>query len=363
MTMMTAMMMMGIKRASNYLTLSSPRCDTCALVAMSPWIPAHVPRDQYVRDKTAKKWMLPWQDFPADELYLAYVAIVMSAATYAHYAPWGAQHRGGWEHGLLRAAAEVFGLVCQTAILSLPLCLCAFVAACYRHSHKCAAAAARVKATTGGPADCTKHVVFRDAGMQQRYRGRSIDMETLYELYFDEKIDVPEGKCLMNDVLSQRHEFVTYTFGLTTHLVFLVTSWIPAVLTHSKGGDKEMVRDHYDRSKFYEEQQEQEVGKRDQNTPFTSDQAEDDFFGMFLGPAMVYTSGISQQLLTHAQQAQLSGSGGDGTGSAGSGSSSSQGGRTAAAAQNASGMQQVQGETLEHMQECKIKMICRCVSG
>jgi hypothetical protein len=74
-------------------------------------------------------------------------------------------------------------------------------------------------------------------------------METLYEMYFDEKLDFvsPPDRdacdaadmpiCLMKDILARRNEFVVYTFGLTTHLRFLATKWVPDVLSHSKGQD------------------------------------------------------------------------------------------------------------------------------
>ncbi len=89
------------------------------------------------------------------------------------------------------------------------------------------------------------------------------------------------------------------------------------------------VRDHYDRSKYYALQRK---GTDDHHTPFTSDEAEDDFFGMFLGPTMVYTSGISLETVATAQAQQHNNN------------SSSRGMIT---------------ETLEQMQDAKLRMICR----
>jgi cyclopropane fatty-acyl-phospholipid synthase-like methyltransferase len=48
--------------------------------------------------------------------------------------------------------------------------------------------------------------------------------------------------------------------------IFFLTQWIPETLVHSKKQDEDQVRDHYDRG--------------------------DDFYAAFLGPSMVYTSGI-----------------------------------------------------------------------
>ena len=179
---------------------------------------------------------------------------------------------------LLHMACVAFA----TPVLSIAPCSMLFVGFVYWHSHA-------TRSSSKG--DCTKLLRFKNPYAQKRFQGRRIDMETLYEMYFDGQIDfnvakedenglpMQEGKepCLLRDVLSRRHEFVDYTFGLTTHLRFLLFKWVPDVLSHSKHQDTDQVRDHYDRSKSYD------------------NKAEDDFFGMFLGPKMVYTSGVSSE--------------------------------------------------------------------
>ena len=96
------------------------------------------------------------------------------------------------------------------------------------------------------------------------------------------------------------------------------------------------VRDHYDRSKYYAQTVSQAAAEP--ASPFTADKAEDDFFGMFLGETMVYTSGISQSLVAQQQKGVLQ--------------------------QNEQNPQQKGGppagvETVEQLQDCKLKLICR----
>ena len=115
------------------------------------------------------------------------------------------------------------------------------------------------------------------------------------------------------------------------------------VFTHSRSQDISQVRDHYDRSKYYASKG---LGSESPSTPFTSDDAEDDFFGMFLGPSMVYTSGISSKLC-HQQN-----------GGSCSGSSAN---KTAEQIQLAheQRIQQAEEESLEQMQANKVALICR----
>lgn len=42
------------------------------------------------------------------------------------------------------------------------------------------------------PGDCTKWIKFRDPADEKHYAGRRIDIETMYEMYFDEKLDFKE---------------------------------------------------------------------------------------------------------------------------------------------------------------------------
>lgn len=93
-------------------------------------------------------------------------------------------------------------------------------------------------------------------------QGTKIPMETFHELYFDGKVSF-KGDCL--DVLEYRHDWANFRFTLSLFRFFLL-GMIPEVIMHSKSQDEEQVRDHYDRG--------------------------DDFYTWFLGPRMIYTSGV-----------------------------------------------------------------------
>ncbi|RPA94005.1 S-adenosyl-L-methionine-dependent methyltransferase [Choiromyces venosus 120613-1] len=96
-----------------------------------------------------------------------------------------------------------------------------------------------------------------------KYKGNTkIPMEVFYEMYFEGDVSFT-GDCL--EALEFRHDWATFQFtkGLFKHFLL---GMIPELLVHSRSQDEEQVRDHYDRG--------------------------DDFYGWFLGPRMIYTSGI-----------------------------------------------------------------------
>ncbi|KAK1750640.1 S-adenosyl-L-methionine-dependent methyltransferase [Echria macrotheca] len=107
------------------------------------------------------------------------------------------------------------------------------------------------------------YLTFKNAADKAKYSGRNkIPMETFHEMYFDGDVEF-NGDCL--EVLEYRHDWASFrfTYGL---IKFFVTGMIPEVIMHTRSQDEEQVRDHYDRG--------------------------DDFYGWFLGPRMIYTSGI-----------------------------------------------------------------------
>jgi len=113
----------------------------------------------------------------------------------------------------------------------------------------------------GNPID--KYLDFKRAEDRQKYSGaKKIPMETFYELYFDGHVTF-KGDCL--DVLEQRHDWASFEFTMGLFKFFL-TGMMPEVILHTRSQDEEQVRDHYDRG--------------------------DDFYAWFLGPRMIYTSGI-----------------------------------------------------------------------
>uniref|UniRef100_A0A6U2BWE9 sphingolipid C(9)-methyltransferase n=1 Tax=Hemiselmis andersenii TaxID=464988 RepID=A0A6U2BWE9_HEMAN len=198
---------------------------------MSPWIPQHKPLDR-----------LAWKVFPANIMYLFMVGTTIAIGLYFQL-PW-------WAFAFVFVPVGVFYFV-----------TCMYWGAYLLHPWE-------------KPGDCTKWISFKNPSDEAKYKGKRIDIETMYEMYFDEKLDFKDVD-LMN-VFAQRNEFVTYTFGLTTHVWFLLSQWVPETLTHTKRQDESQVVDHYDRGNIVD----------------VRDEAEDDFYGGFLGDRMVYTSGI-----------------------------------------------------------------------
>lgn len=107
------------------------------------------------------------------------------------------------------------------------------------------------------------YLKFKDADLAAKYKGdNKIPMETFHELYFDGKVDF-KGDAL--DILEERHDWANFRFTASLFKYFLL-GMIPEVIMHSRSQDEEQVRDHYDRG--------------------------DDFYSFFLGPRMIYTSGV-----------------------------------------------------------------------
>lgn len=199
---------------------------------MSPWLPGCKPLDREA-----------WKNFPANTLY-ATMAATTFATGYHLALPW-------WGYPLIFVPIGIFWFVMFMVVGSY------------------------IMNPWEKPGDCTKWIKFRNPADQARFAGKRIDIETMYEMYFDEKLDFKDADLMKT--FNERNEFVTYKFGFTTHLKFLLLQWVPETLTHSKRQDESQVRDHYDRG----------------NITDVRDEAEDDFYGSFLGDRMIYTSGIT----------------------------------------------------------------------
>lgn len=120
----------------------------------------------------------------------------------------------------------------------------------------------------------TDYVVFRDQKLAAKYANDRIPIDTLWEAYFDGAVDIPgDIYALLND----RHAVVKHPFT-QEHVKYFVTKFVPEFAIHSKQLDEKLVRWHYDRG--------------------------DDFFGAFLGPRMVYTSGYFTDPDQTVEQAQ-----------------------------------------------------------
>ncbi|KAL5612592.1 hypothetical protein BROUX41_004313 [Berkeleyomyces rouxiae] len=107
------------------------------------------------------------------------------------------------------------------------------------------------------------YLTFKNQPDRLKYRGKNkIPMETFLEMYFDGLVEF-NGDAL--EILEWRHDWCTFrfTWGM---IKFVFTGLLPEAIMHTRSQDEEQVRDNYDRG--------------------------DDFYGWFLGPRMVYTSGI-----------------------------------------------------------------------
>ncbi|KAI8839408.1 S-adenosyl-L-methionine-dependent methyltransferase, partial [Chytriomyces cf. hyalinus JEL632] len=130
------------------------------------------------------------------------------------------------------------------------------------------------KGLPGKPRD--HYLKIKDQALAAKFPSK-IPMETFFEAYFDQKIDLPEGQDMMY-TLEHRYEWASFVFTLG-NLKFFLTQWIPETIWHSKKQDEDQVREHYDRG--------------------------DDFYNWFLGPRMIYTSGIISDLKTPETLEQL----------------------------------------------------------
>ncbi|TGZ76766.1 S-adenosyl-L-methionine-dependent methyltransferase [Ascodesmis nigricans] len=107
------------------------------------------------------------------------------------------------------------------------------------------------------------YLEFKNPEDAEKYKGRNkIPMETFHEMYFNGDVKF-KGDCL--EIMELRHDWASFQFTVSLFKYFLL-KMIPEVIVHSRSQDEEQVRDHYDRG--------------------------DDFYAWFLGPRMIYTSGI-----------------------------------------------------------------------
>jgi cyclopropane fatty-acyl-phospholipid synthase-like methyltransferase len=107
------------------------------------------------------------------------------------------------------------------------------------------------------------YLTFKNPEDKAKYRGNvKIQMDLFYEMYFDGDVEF-NGDCL--EILEYRHDWANFSFSMRLIKYFLF-AFIPELIMHTRSQDEEQVRDNYDRG--------------------------DDFYGWFLGPRMIYTSGI-----------------------------------------------------------------------
>ncbi|QRK06769.1 class I SAM-dependent methyltransferase [Archangium violaceum] len=118
----------------------------------------------------------------------------------------------------------------------------------------------------------------KDPSISARYGAGKVPMATLIEDYIHQRLDI-EGDFLA--FIRERQKVVDYK-PVAEHFKFLFTRFLPEVVIHSQEQDVRIAREHYDRG--------------------------NDFFGWFLGPRMIYTSGFftsPNQTLEEAQDQKM----------------------------------------------------------
>jgi len=115
--------------------------------------------------------------------------------------------------------------------------------------------------------DIEEYITIKDPELKAKYHGKEkIPMQVFHDAYFEGKIDFKDD---VLEIMEQRHDWAKMV--MTPELFkYVFMNLIPEVVVHSQSQDEEQVRDHYDRG--------------------------DDFYSWFLGPRMIYTSGVVTDL-------------------------------------------------------------------
>ncbi|KAF5856426.1 hypothetical protein ETB97_007423 [Aspergillus alliaceus] len=108
-----------------------------------------------------------------------------------------------------------------------------------------------------------EYVTFKNEEDRMKWHGRNrVPLQTFCEMYLDGQVDF-NGDCL--DIMEYRHDWASFRF--TWQLFkFIVFTFFRDILLHTKSQDEDQIRPNYDRG--------------------------NDHYAWFLGPRMVYTSGI-----------------------------------------------------------------------
>lgn len=112
----------------------------------------------------------------------------------------------------------------------------------------------------------SEYYTIKDASLKAKYDGKKMPMQVFHDAYFEGKIDF-NGDVL--EVMEKRHDWSL--FELTPeNFRYVLFNLIPDVIFHTQKQDEDQIRDNYDRG--------------------------DDFYSWFLGPRMIYTSGVIRDI-------------------------------------------------------------------
>jgi cyclopropane-fatty-acyl-phospholipid synthase len=107
------------------------------------------------------------------------------------------------------------------------------------------------------------YLTFKNEQDRARWAGRrKIPMNKFFELYFTGQVDLNADAL---EVFEYRHDWATFNFTSETFR-YLIFNFFPDVILHLRSQDEEQVRNNYDSG--------------------------NDHYAWFLGPRMIYTSGI-----------------------------------------------------------------------
>lgn len=115
-----------------------------------------------------------------------------------------------------------------------------------------------------GHANWEEVLAFRDAAEGERWRGKKIPISTVYEAYLAERLDFHGD---VYETLLRRSRYFRFCFTWSD-VKFYFLRFFGQKLSHSAKADAQDVAPVYDRG--------------------------NDFYGWFLGPSMVYTTGVFQ---------------------------------------------------------------------
>jgi len=130
-------------------------------------------------------------------------------------------------------------------------------------------------AEAGGNADWTPYLEIKDEAMKKKYAGKKIPMDIMYEAYMHEKIDMKKD---VYETLLHRNDLFTFNFSLKYSVRWFMGTFLGQNIDHSQESDKDEVKPVYDRG--------------------------NDFYNWFLGPTMIYTSGIYESQDESLEKAQ-----------------------------------------------------------
>jgi cyclopropane fatty-acyl-phospholipid synthase-like methyltransferase len=122
--------------------------------------------------------------------------------------------------------------------------------------------------------DWTKHITFKDPSAQKAYAGKKVPMQTLYDGYMDGKIDFTGD---VYETLLRRNRMFRFCFT-GDDVRFYVRDFLGQNMGHSVEADHGDIAHVYNRG--------------------------NDFYNWFLGPRMIYTSGIYRDVNDTLEDAQ-----------------------------------------------------------